>query len=195
MLTAGLYSNARRQTPLEAAARHERRLAAVACRVEPMVAHPAPHRPVRKSLSCVCPWNALPDGAFPLVGRLGLTSPPSPVLCAATTATLPVLGRFACRSPPRYLTCFHGSWCPYRARGRVEAPRPRQGFWSPGPHSGYETRRPRACCGKKSALKRPLCPCHSGADSRNCSRSTRLSAFPVGVRGMASVKCTRLGNL
>ena len=43
------------------------------------------------------------------------------------------LGGFACRSPSRYLACFHGSWCPMRARDLVEAPSPRQGLWSPGP--------------------------------------------------------------
>jgi len=53
-----------------------------------------------KSLPCLPPADALPDGAFPPVGRLGLTSPPSPVLCAATTATLPVSGSFTCRSFP-----------------------------------------------------------------------------------------------
>ena len=36
--------------------------------------------------------NTLPDVAFPSVGRLGLTSPPSTVLCAATTATSPSQG-------------------------------------------------------------------------------------------------------
>jgi hypothetical protein len=49
-----------------------------------------------------------PAVAFPPVGRLGLTSPPSSVLCTATTAALPVSGGFACRSPPRYLACFRG---------------------------------------------------------------------------------------
>ena len=53
-----------------------------------------------KSLPCLPPADALPDGAFPPVGRLGLTSPPSPVLCAATTALLPVSGSFTCRSFP-----------------------------------------------------------------------------------------------
>ena len=53
-----------------------------------------------RSLPCLPPADALPDGAFPPVGRLGHTSPPSPVLCAATTATVPFSGRFACRSLP-----------------------------------------------------------------------------------------------
>src|SRR5438093_3337768 len=39
-----------------------------------------------ESLSCVCPLHALPDVAFPPVGRLGLTSPRSSVLYDATTA-------------------------------------------------------------------------------------------------------------
>ena len=34
---------------------------------------------------------------------------------------------------PRYLACSSRSWCPRRARCLVEAPRRRQGLWSPGP--------------------------------------------------------------
>src|SRR5262249_13806009 len=34
---------------------------------------------------------------------------------------------------PRSLAGFPRSWSPRRARGLVEAPSPRQGFWSPGP--------------------------------------------------------------
>jgi hypothetical protein len=74
----------------------------------------------------------MPGVAFPPVGRLGLTSPPSPVLCAAKTATLPLSRHFACRSRPDTLPASVRSWCPLRARGRVEAPRPRQGYWSSG---------------------------------------------------------------
>jgi hypothetical protein len=39
------------------------------------------------SLPCVLPLDALLDVAFPPVGPLGLGSPPSSVLCDATTAT------------------------------------------------------------------------------------------------------------
>ena len=53
-----------------------------------------------ESLSCVSLLHALPDGAFPPVGRLGLTSPLSPVLCAATTAAVSLSGRRTCRSLP-----------------------------------------------------------------------------------------------
>ena len=53
-----------------------------------------------ESLSCFGPLHTLPDVAFPPVGRLGLTSPPSQVLCDATTAALPISGSFTCRSFP-----------------------------------------------------------------------------------------------
>jgi hypothetical protein len=75
----------------------------------------------------------MPGVAFPPVGPLGLSSPPSPVLCSAKTATLSVSRRFTCRSRPNTLPASGRSWYPLRARGLVEAPRPRQGFWSPGP--------------------------------------------------------------
>jgi len=75
----------------------------------------------------------MPGVAFPPVGRLGFTSPPSSVLCSTKTATLPLSGCFACRSLPDTLRASVGSWCPSWARGRVEAPRSRQGLWSPGP--------------------------------------------------------------
>src|SRR5499426_1428741 len=83
----------------------------------------------------------MPGVAFPPVGPLGLSSPPSPVLCSAKTATLSVSRRFTCRSRPDTLPASVRSWYPPRARGLVEAPRPRQGLWSPGPHSGNVTRR------------------------------------------------------
>jgi hypothetical protein len=75
----------------------------------------------------------MPGVAFPPVGPVGYGSPPSSVLCAAKTAALPLSGHFACRSRPDTLPASVCSWCPLRARGRVVAPRPRQGFWSPGP--------------------------------------------------------------
>ena len=75
----------------------------------------------------------MPGVAFPPVGPVGLSSPPSSVLCSAKTATLPVSGHFACRSRPDTLPASVRSWCPSGARGLVEAPRLRQGLWSPGP--------------------------------------------------------------
>jgi hypothetical protein len=42
-------------------------------------------------------------------------------------------GSFALSLVPRYLACFSGSWYPQRAQCLAEAPRHRQGLWSPGP--------------------------------------------------------------
>src|SRR5215468_8350548 len=85
----------------------------------------------------------MPGVAFPLVGPVGLSSPPSSVLCSAKTATVPLSSRFARRSLPDTLPASVGSCCPLWARHLVEAPRSRQGFWSPGPplrESDKETR-------------------------------------------------------
>ena len=79
----------------------------------------------------------MPGVAFPPVGPVGLGSPPSSVLCAAKTATLPLSGCFACRSLPDTLPASVRSWCPLRARDRVEAPDHARAFGHPVPHSGY----------------------------------------------------------
>jgi hypothetical protein len=84
------------------------------------------------SLPCVRPAAALLDGAFPPVGRLGLTSPPSSVLCAATTATSPSRGPslVACSPIPCLLPSFVVSPTGSEPGG---SSRSRQGLWSPGP--------------------------------------------------------------
>ena len=74
----------------------------------------------------------MPGVAFPPVGPLGLGSPPSPVLCAAKTTSLPVSGRFACRSLPDTWPASVRSCCPRGARAVLEAFTPRQDLWSPG---------------------------------------------------------------
>ena len=120
------------------------------------------------SLPCLPPADALPDGAFPPVGRLGLTSPPSPVLCAATTATVPFSGRFACRSLPDTLPASAVCGVPYGLVTR----RKLQGTPGPlvtrSPHSGYETRRQAALPSSRvppmdpcPALRPRWCPAHS----------------------------------
>jgi hypothetical protein len=76
--------------------------------------------------------TTLPGVAFPPVGPVDLSSPPSQVLCSAQTASLPISGHFACRSCPNTLPVSVCSWCPSRARDLVDPP-PRQGLWSPGP--------------------------------------------------------------
>ena len=86
-----------------------------------------------KSLPCLPPADALPDGAFPPVGRLGLTSPPSSVLYAATTALCPSrVASLVARFPiPCVLSWFVVSLTGSGPRGKL--PGSRQGFWSPGP--------------------------------------------------------------
>ena len=155
--------NAGRQARLKARATQERRLEAVACRVEPVVTHPAPPQTrtgamhaygssgraaaalmqspgvpwsglVRsQSLPCLRPADALPDGAFPPVGRLGLTSPLPSVLCAAPTATSPSRrAALVARRSDTWCASVR-SGCPRRARSPGGSPRARQGFCSPGP--------------------------------------------------------------
>ena len=155
--------NAGHQARLEAGARDERTLAAVACRVEPVVAHPAPpqirtcaiHAYGSSSRAAAAPGAV----HWPAVVRVGelYVSPLSPASgCSARRrlpsrgslgphfptffgtmlhydCPLPVSGRFACHSRPDTLRASVRSWCPHRARVRVEAPRARQGFWSSGP--------------------------------------------------------------
>src|SRR5919199_3959415 len=128
----------------------------------------------------------MPGVAFPPVGPLGLSSPPSPVLCSAKTATLSVSRRFTCRSRPDTLPASVRSWSPPRARGLVEAPRPRQGLWSPGPHSGNVTRRQVALPSSRvtpvktcPALRPRWCPDHSPSRLQDCclpaGKNRRLS--------------------
>jgi len=78
----------------------------------------------------------MPGVAFPPVGPVGRGSPPSSLLCAAQTATLPLSGCFACRSLPDTLPASVRSWCPLRAHERVEAPVHARAFGRPVPSSG-----------------------------------------------------------
>src|SRR5207249_7143802 len=114
--------------------------------------------------------------AFPPVGRLGLTSPPSSVLCAATTATLPFSGRFACRSLPRYLACFHRFVVSRQgSRPGRKPPDHARAFGHPVPHSGYATRRQLALPSSRvppmnacPALRPRWCPAHSPYSTQDC---------------------------
>jgi hypothetical protein len=89
-----------------------------------------------ESLSCVGPLHALPDVAFPPVGRSGLTSPPSAVLCDATTATCPSRGpSLVARSP---IPCVLLSVCGLPEGLVVWSKRPEhaRAFGHPVPQSG-----------------------------------------------------------
>src|SRR5262249_47444999 len=85
-------------------------------------------------------WNALPDVAFPPVGRLGFTSPHSTVLCDATTATSPSRGpSLVARSP---IPCVLLAVCGLPAGLVAWSKRPThaRAFGHPVPHSGSVTR-------------------------------------------------------
>ena len=117
----------------------------------------------------------MPGIAFPPVGPMGCGSPPSLVLCAAKTATLPVSRRFTCRSRPDTLPASVRSWYP---RGLVvwsKPPRPRQGLWSPGPQSGNVTRKQVALPSSRAtpvhacpALRPRWCPSYSPKRTQDC---------------------------
>ena len=138
-------------------------LPGVACRVEPMVTHPAPpqtrtcaiHAYGSSSRAAAAP-SAVHWPAVVRVGELKV-SPLSPASGCSARRRLPsrgslgphfptfagtirrydcplsLSGRFACRSLPDTLRASVRLWCPLRARVLVEAPRTRQGLWSPGP--------------------------------------------------------------
>ena len=90
----------------------------------------------RVSLVCRAHWNALLDVAFPPVGPLGLTSPPSSVLCDATTATWPSRGpSLVARSPiPCVLLVVRG--VPAGLVAWSKRPDHARAFGHPVPHSG-----------------------------------------------------------
>ena len=128
-----------------------------------------------KSLSCVGPLNALPDVAFPPVGRLGLTSPPSAVLCDATTATCPSrVASLVARFPiPCVLLAFvvspQGS---LSGRSAQTAPRP---LVTRSPNPGMSSRRQMALPRSRVppvktclALRPRWCPAHSPSRTQDC---------------------------
>ena len=117
----------------------------------------------------------MPGVAFPPVGPLGLSSPPSPVLCSAKTSTLSVSRRFTCRSRPDTLPASVRSWYPLRARGLVEAPDHARAFGHPVPHSGRYTRRQAVLPSSRvplvktcPALRPRWCPAHSPKRTQDC---------------------------
>jgi hypothetical protein len=129
----------------------------------------------------------MPGVAFPPVGRVGLTSPPSQVLCAAKTASLSLSGRFACRSLPDTLPASVRLWCPLRARDRVEAPPSRQGLWSPGPlirefgkETGGSPKFPSSPSGDMPRSQTPVvsCPLAIARSGLLPSGQWKPSAFP-----------------
>jgi len=139
----------------------------VGCRVEPVVTHPAPPQTrtcaihasgssgrvaaallqspgfpwsgfvSSKSLPCLPPADTLPDGAFPPVGRLGLTSPLSSVLCAATTATSPSQGASLVARHPNTLPASRVRHLPAGLVASSKRPDHARACGHPVPQSGH----------------------------------------------------------
>src|SRR3989454_1076887 len=90
------------------------------------------------------------------VRRLGLASPPSPVLCAATTALLPLSESFACRSFPDTMRASAVRGIPYGLAAWWKPQDDARAFGHPVPSSGH-------CAWRQVALPRsratPMDPC------------------------------------
>ena len=70
---------------------------------------------------------------LPSRGSLGPRFPTFPGTMRRYDCHRATLGSLRLSLASRYLACFSRLWCPRRARCPVEAPRQRQGLWSPGP--------------------------------------------------------------
>ena len=135
-----------------------------------------------KSLSCVGPLHALPDVAFPPVGRLGLTSPPSSVLCDATTATCPSRGpSLVARSP---IPCVLLSVCGLPEGLVVWSKRPEhaRAFGHPVPQSGHSVKEP------GGSPKFPSSPCEDMPRSQTPVVSCALAIARPGLLPSSACK-------
>jgi hypothetical protein len=88
---------------------------------------------ISRSLPSVLPAARDARRGLPSRGSRGSRCPTFTGTLRREDAPLPVSGRFTRRSLPDTGPAALRSCCPTRARGRVEAPRSRQGLWSPGP--------------------------------------------------------------
>jgi len=145
----------------------------------------------------------MPGVACPPVGPVGRGSPPSSVLGAAKTATLPLSGCCACRSLPDTVPASARSWYPLRAHARVEAPVHARACGRPVPSSGSVVKErdgsptfPRDPC---VCMPRSPTPVVSGAravphpgllPSGACTPSAFPSDLPCGISS-----CPRLYTL
>ena len=86
-----------------------------------------------ESLSCVVPTGCFARRRLPCHGSLGPRFPTFLGTMRRYDCPLALSGSFTCRSFPDTLRASRCLWFPQRARGVVEAPTHRQGFWSPGP--------------------------------------------------------------
>ena len=117
----------------------------------------------------------MPGFSFPPVGRLGLASPPSPVLCAATTALLPLSESFACRSFPDTMRASAVRGIPYGLAAWWKPQDDARAFGHPVPSSGHCAWRQVALPRSRAtpmdtcpALRPRWCPRHSPQRVQDC---------------------------
>jgi hypothetical protein len=116
----------------------------------------------------------MPGVAFPPVGPVGLSSPPSQVLCSAKTASLPLSGHFACRARPIPCLFLSVRGVPHGLVIWSKLPNHARAFGHPVPHSGSVTRQmalpsSRATPVKTCPALRPRwCPAYSPSRTQDC---------------------------
>ena len=86
-----------------------------------------------ESLPEVLPDKRDARRCLPSRGSRGSRFPTFPGTMRRSDSPRPLSGRFARRSLPDTAPASRRSWCPHWAHDLVEAPRARQGLWSPGP--------------------------------------------------------------
>jgi hypothetical protein len=132
----------------------------------------------------------MPGVAFPPVGRLGLASPPSPVLCAAKTATLPLSERFACRSRPDTLPAPVVRGLRFRLVARWKPPRTTPGVLSqPAPQTGNFHKE------AGGSPKFPSDPCGDMPRSQTPVVSWALAMSRPGLRPSAACKASAFPSM
>jgi hypothetical protein len=88
-----------------------------------------------ESLPEVLPAPRDPRRCLPSCGSRGARFPTRCGTMRRSDSPLAVSGGCAWRSLPNTVPAASRAWCPLWAHDLVEAPRSRQGFWSPGPPS------------------------------------------------------------
>ncbi len=127
----------------------------------------------------------MPGLAFPPVGPLGLGSPPSSVLCAAKTATLPLSDRFACRSRSDTLPAPVVRGLRFRLVARWKPPGTPPGLLSqPAPQTGNYHKE------AGGSPKFPSDPCVDMPRSQTPVVSSTLALACPGLRPSAACKAS-----
>ena len=128
----------------------------------------------------------MPGVAFPPVGRLGLTSPPSSVLCSTTTAPCPSRAASLVTRVPIPCVLLSVRGVPIGLVCGAKPPAHARAFGRPVPHSGGCTRRQVALPSSRvtpvktcPALRPRWCPDHSPSRLQDCclpaGKNRRLS--------------------